>query len=188
MTDVTLNQFLSSGTHTQRLAFTPNPGTPPSGNKPSYFWIETDTGNSFAWDFTGAAWIQITAAAVLNLATALAMTGTPVVLSVGLLGMPQNPQNANYTTVMADTAHHLYHTSATPHTWTIDSNANVAYPIGTVLGFVNETGAGAITLAITSDTLAWGALTGTRTLAANGTCTALKVSATRWRLTGDGLT
>jgi len=57
MTDSTLNQFLSRGTNAQRLAFTPSPPTPASGNSPTYIFYETDTGNTYAW--TGAAWAQV---------------------------------------------------------------------------------------------------------------------------------
>jgi hypothetical protein len=104
------------------------------------------------------------------------------------LGAPQNTQNGTYTTVMSDAGKHIYHTSGSAHTWTIDSNANVAYPIGTILTFLNESGGGNVTLAITSDTLRWGSLTGSRTLGPNGTVSVLKVAATTWRLTGDGVT
>lgn len=113
---------------------------------------------------------------------------TPTTTAIGYLGCPQNIQNAAYTTVMADAAKHIYHTSGSAHTWTIDSNANVAYPIGTVLTFVNENGGGVVTIAITSDTLRWQASTGSRSLAANGVATALKVTSTVWRLTGDFIT
>jgi hypothetical protein len=113
---------------------------------------------------------------------------TPSTTAVGYLGSPQNTQNGAYTTVMSDAGKHLYHTSGSAHTWTIDSNANVAYPIGTILTFINESGGGVVTLAITSDTLRWGSSTGSRSLAANGTATAIKVASTTWRLTGDGIT
>ena len=35
----------------------------------------------------------------------------------------------------------------------IDSNANVAYPVGTPITFVNQNGAGVVTISITSDTI-----------------------------------
>jgi hypothetical protein len=82
----------------------------------------------------------------------------------------QNSQSAAYTTVLADAGKHIYHPSAdtTARTWTIDSNTNVAYPIGTAITFVNDISAGVITIAITSDTmyLAGAGTTGSRTLAA----------------------
>jgi hypothetical protein len=117
---------------------------------------------------------------------------SPTTTSVGYLGIPQNSKSAAYTTIMTDAGKHIYHPSSdtTARTWTIDSNANVAYPIGTTLTFVNDTSAGTITLAITSDTLVWFPTggTGSRTIAASGVATALKVTSTRWVLTGVGIT
>lgn len=113
---------------------------------------------------------------------------TPGTTAVGYLGVPQNIQNGAYGIVMTDAGKHIYHTSATPHTYTLPANASVAFPIGTTITIVNENGAGAITLAITTDTLRWSSSTGSRTIAANGTATALKVASTTWRLTGDGIT
>jgi hypothetical protein len=112
---------------------------------------------------------------------------TPTATAIGYLGSPINTQNAAYTTVMSDAGKTLYHTDAGTHTWTIDSNANVAYPIGTQIGFSNESGGGNVTIAITSDTLRWGSSTGSRTLAANGSAVAQKMTSTAWRLTGDGI-
>lgn len=112
--------------------------------------------------------------------------------NAGFLEIPQNSKSAAYTTVLADSGKHIYHPSAdtTARTWTIDSNANVPYPIGTAITFDNDTSAGVITLAITSDTLVWlpSGSTGSRSIAANGQATALKVTATRWHLTGAGIT
>lgn len=104
----------------------------------------------------------------------------------------QNSQSANYTTVLTDAGKHIYHPSSdtTARTWTIDSNANVAYPIGTAITFINDTSGGTITIAITSDTLvlAGAGTTGSRTLAANGIATAVKVTSTRWIISGTNLT
>jgi hypothetical protein len=57
LSDTTLNQFISRGTNAQRVAFTPSPATPASGNNPSYIFYETDTGNTYMWD--GSAWQKI---------------------------------------------------------------------------------------------------------------------------------
>lgn len=104
----------------------------------------------------------------------------------------QNSQSAAYTTVAADAGKHILHPSAdtTARVWTIDSNANVPYPIGTAITFVNQNAGGVITIAITSDTmrLAGAGTTGSRTLAANGVATALKVTSTEWIISGSGLT
>lgn len=133
---------------------------------------------------------RLTAASsgALTQATTVTQSGTPVATSVGYLGSPQMSDQDDYTLVLNDAGGHYYHVSATPHTLTIPANASVAFPIGTVIAIVNENGAGALTLAITTDTLRWGSSTGSRTIAANGTATLLKVTATVWRLTGDGIT
>ena len=105
-------------------------------------------------------------------------------------GIPQVSKSIDYTTVIGDANKHLLHPAAdnNPRTFTIDSNANVPYPIGTTLTFVNE--ANVLTIAITADTmtLAGSGSTGSRTLAAAGQATALKVSTTGWQISGVGLT
>ena len=70
------------------------------------------------------------------------------------------------------------------------ANSSVAYPIGTALTFVNQASAGVMTIAITTDTmrLAGAGTTGSRTLAANGIATAIKVTSTEWLISGTGLT
>jgi hypothetical protein len=116
---------------------------------------------------------------------------SPTEYSVGYLGIPQNSQSSDYTTVLTDSGKQIYHPSAdtSARTWTIPANASVAYPIGTAITFINDTSAGVITIAITSDTmvLAGDGATGSRTLAANGIATALKITATRWIISGSGL-
>jgi hypothetical protein len=111
---------------------------------------------------------------------------------VGFRSIPQNSQSAAYTLVLADSGKHIFHPSAdtTARTWTIPSNASVAFPIGTAVSFVNDTSAGVITIAITSDTLvlSGAGTTGSRTLAANGMATAIKITSTRWMISGSGLT
>lgn len=106
--------------------------------------------------------------------------------------VPQNSKSAAYTTVLTDAGKHILHPSAdtTARTFTIDSNANVAYSIGTVITFVNQASAGVVTIAITADTmrLAGAGTTGSRTLAANGIATALKLTSTEWIISGTGLT
>lgn len=104
-------------------------------------------------------------------------------------GIPQNAQNGNYTLVLADANKHIYVTTS-GITFTIPANSSVAYPIGTAITLVNES-AGNATLAITTDTLSWlkggSNAGGTRTIATESSVTFLKVSATRWVLTGNGI-
>lgn len=111
---------------------------------------------------------------------------------VGFRNIPQNSQSANYTCVLSDAGKHLLHPSAdtTARTFTIPANSSVAYPIGTALTFINQNGAGVLTIAITTDTMrmAGAGTTGSRTLAANGIATAVKVASTEWIISGVGLT
>lgn len=106
--------------------------------------------------------------------------------------IPQNSQSAAYTLVATDAQKHIYHPSAdtTARIWTIPANSSVAYPIGTAITFINDTSAGVITISITTDTLVLmgSGSTGSRTLAANGLATAIKVSSTRWVISGTNLT
>jgi len=106
--------------------------------------------------------------------------------------IPQNSQSAAYELVLADAGKHILHPSAdtTARTFTIPANASVAFPIGTAVTFVNQNSAGVVTIAITTDTmrLAGAGTTGSRTLAANGVATAIKLTATEWIISGVGLT
>jgi hypothetical protein len=112
--------------------------------------------------------------------------------AVGFRNIPQNSQSAAYTLVLADAGKHIFHPSAdtTARTFTIPANGSVAYVIGTAITFINQNSAGVITIAITSDTmrLAGAGTTGSRTLAANGIATAIKVTSTEWIISGTGLT
>lgn len=111
---------------------------------------------------------------------------------VGFKNIPQNSQSAAYTLVLGDAGKHILHPSAdtTARQFTIPANSSVAYPIGTAITFVNQNGAGTVTIAITTDTmrLAGTGTTGSRTLAANGVATAIKVTSTEWIISGTGLT
>jgi hypothetical protein len=106
--------------------------------------------------------------------------------------IPQNSQSAAYTLVLSDGEKHIFHPSAdtTARTWTIPANSSVAFPVGTAITFINQHSAGVITIAITTDTmrLATSGTTGSRTLAADGVATAIKVTATEWIISGSGLT
>ena len=112
--------------------------------------------------------------------------------AVGYLIIPQNVQSGAYTLVLGDSGEHIFHpsTDTTARTWTIPANSSVAFPIGTAVTFINQNSAGVITIAITSDTmwLAGAGTTGSRTLAANGIATAIKITATGWIISGSGLT
>jgi len=120
-------------------------------------------------------------------AVAATATTSSTAASVGYMGMPQQSKSSAYTTVIGDAGKHIYVTATA--TITIDSNANVAYPIGTTIAFIAAAGA-TVTIAITSDTMYLGGTgtTGSRTLAAYGMATAVKVTSTTWFINGAGLT
>ncbi len=110
----------------------------------------------------------------------------------GAAGIPQNSQSTAYTLVLSDANKHILHPSAdtTARTMTIPANSSVAFPVGTAVTFVNQNAAGVMTIAITTDTmrLSPAGTTGSRTLAANGIATALKITSTEWIISGSGLT
>jgi hypothetical protein len=110
--------------------------------------------------------------------------------AVGFRNTPINSQTADYTAVLADSGKTILHAISDDNarTFTIPANASVAYPVGTVLSFVNLINT--VTIAITSDTmyLANDGATGSRTLAAYGMATAMKVASTTWIISGNGLT
>ncbi len=105
---------------------------------------------------------------------------------------PINSQSAAYTFVLSDRGKVILHPSAdtTARVFTIPANASVAFGIGTCITVVNQNGAGVITLAITSDTmrLAGSGSTGSRTIAANGIASLIKLTATEWIVGGPGVT
>lgn len=130
--------------------------------------------------------------ATITITNALAIgSGTVGGVSIGTLTIPQNAKTADYTLVLGDSGEQIKHSGsdATPRTFTIPANASVAFPIGTAVTFVNQNGAGTLTIAITSDTLrlAGTTTTGSRTLIANGMATALKIDTTEWLISGAGL-
>jgi hypothetical protein len=110
--------------------------------------------------------------------------------AVGFRNTPVNSQSAAYTLVLADAGKTILHPIADDNarTFTIPAESSVNYPIGTVVTFVNLINT--VTIAITTDTmyLAGPGTTGSRTLAAYGVASAVKVASTTWVISGNGLT
>lgn len=162
-------------------------GTPSSANLRAALTDETGTGAAVFADTPTLVTPVLGTPTSGNLSNCTA-DGTN---SVGFRNIPQNSQSAAYTTVLGDAGKHLLHPSgdANARTFTIDSNANVAYPIGTAITFINMTSQ-VVTIAITSDTmyLAGTGTTGSRSLAQYGVATAIKIGSTTWIISGTGLT
>ena len=126
-------------------------------------------------------------------AAALPSAGTiTTAAQIGYMGMPQNTNPGAYTITAADNGKHIYYTT-TGQTVTIPAAATLALPIGFSFVVIN-TAAVSTSIAITTDTmyLAGTGTTGTRTLAAYGMATVIKVagptSAGVWMISGNGLT
>jgi hypothetical protein len=132
----------------------------------------------------------LTSLSVSGTITALAATATvnSTAASVGYMGLPQNSTGTT-TLSISDAGKHIYITTSS-QTITIPANSSVPYPIGTAITFIAGPSATTVTIAITSDTmrLAGAGTTGSRTLAAHGMATAVKVAATTWYINGTGLT
>ena len=120
-----------------------------------------------------------------NPAVGTTSTGTS---GFGYMGLPQNGATTGaYGIVAADAGTHIY--SSATRTITIPANGTIAMPIGSTIVFIAGSGA-TVTIAITTDTmlLAGAGTTGSRTLAPFGMATAVKITATSWIISGNGLT
>jgi hypothetical protein len=110
--------------------------------------------------------------------------------AVGFRNTPVNSQDEAYETVLADSGKTILHPVADDNAriFTIPANSSVAYPVGTVISFVNLQNT--VTIVITTDTmyLANDGDTGDRTLAEYGMASAMKVASTTWIISGNGLT
>lgn len=139
--------------------------TPKAGFKAS-----AEPGETFFAVYSNSAWVSL----------------TPVRADM----LPLTKISADYPIVLTDFGVLHDPTDASARQATIPANASIAFPLYKALTFINPNGAGTLTIAITSDTmrLAGAGTAGSRTLAANGVATAVKISATEWIITGTGLT
>jgi hypothetical protein len=114
--------------------------------------------------------------------------GPTSTLAAGYRGAPRNRQDGSYTLVLSDAGKSIVCYGSGSFTYTIPSNASVAFPIGTTIT-IWVASAATLTIAITSDQmyLAPGGATGSRTLAPYGWCTIMKVDTTNWVISGAGL-
>lgn len=110
-------------------------------------------------------------------------TGTIAADTIGYRGLPQNSQTASYTLALSDAGKHI---SITTGGVVIPANSSIAFPVGTTIVLFNNSGS-TQTLSITTDTLrqAGTTNTGSRTLAAYGLATCVKVASTTWVVSGN---
>ena len=120
---------------------------------------------------------------------AAAATAGVTAASVGYMGIPQSATATTATLTIGDAGKHIY-VKIPGQTITIPDVGEVPYPIGTAITFIAGALATTVTIA-NNDTmyLVGGAGTsGSRTLAAYGTATAIKVANATWFINGSGLT
>jgi hypothetical protein len=126
----------------------------------------------------------------LRILTTGGITSANLADAVGYKGTPLNEQSTAYTLVIGDQGKSIVHpiSDNNARTFTIPANGSVAYPVGTTITFINMINT--LTIAITTDTmyLAGAGTTGSRTLAAYGMATAVKLTSTTWIISGNGLT
>lgn len=151
-----------------------------------------------AYDYTLAAWLDAKVRAkTLTLAAsgvdvvAITSTGTDTAgtvkrsgVELGWLDIPQNAQSGAYTLLSSDRGKHIYSTNVAGQTIVVPAGL----PADMVVLVVND-GTNPITVDATAVTmkLAGGALTGNRTIAANGMATLIRVAANRWWISGPGV-
>ena len=124
--------------------------------------------------------------------TTLSASGAVSDTAGNIRDIPQNSQSSDYTLALTDAGKQIFHPSAdtTARTFTIPSNGSVPFDVGTAVSIINQNAAGVITIAITTDVmrLAGVGSTGSRSLAANGIATIVKVTSTEWIISGTGVT
>lgn len=141
--------------------------------------------NTFSGSVTFSGALTITNDVTFSGTGDLRLTNTPTVLhvdSVGWRGAPQNAQNTTYTFVLTDSGKHIYHTSATGHTYTIPPNSSVTFPIGTFIMVCNK-GAGTVTVSPGSGvtlTPNGSGSSGSQTVAQHYTKTFMKIDTDSW--------
>ena len=104
--------------------------------------------------------------------------------------MYQNIQSAAYSTAIIDIGAAIVHPTSdvTARTFTLSSLSVMPRSYGSCITFINQHGAGVVSIASVEPMyLAGTGATGTRTLAANGMCTAVWVAGSDWLISGVGL-
>jgi hypothetical protein len=115
------------------------------------------------------------------------ITATVNGFEIGYRNMPQ-VSAGNVTLALADNGKHYYSTSGAPTTITVPTNANVAFPVGSVITVVNQ-GTGNITVdkGDANVYLGGNATSASRTITTYGVATLLKVDTDSWFINGTGV-
>ena len=154
----------------------------------AHIWSAAATFNSTA-SFTGTVTFTSTTNPTIN-------DGASTQYAVGFREIPQVAKTATYTVALSDSGKHVYYTTISTSTAVvIPVNATVAFPIGTVLTFINNGAAGGVlTFAPQgSDTfiLAGTGASGSRSLSRYGITTATKIALSgansTWYFSGTGI-
>lgn len=155
----------------------------------------TDTGATVEWGHIRAGsggliisnattfGIDIGGSSKLSLSSTGAVTSADVADAVGYKGLPQNSRTSSYTLALSDMGKHI---SITTGGIVIPANGSVAFPVGATVVIYNDS-ASTQTISITTDTLRQSGTTntGSRTLAAYGLATLVKVASTTWVVSGS---
>jgi|694.fasta_scaffold24121_7 hypothetical protein len=185
----TTTYLARTATNNSTLAFNSSTNAP--------FWVQPTLSNTYyaattsaqlagvVSDETGSGALVFGTTPTITPANAVAATSAS---TAGYIGMPQVSVNANTAILATHAGKHIY-TTVTGLTHTIPANSNVAFEVGTAITFVTASNV-SLSIALTTDTLrlANSTSTGTRTLAANGVATALKITSNVWIMSGNGLT
>ena len=143
---------------------------------------ETITGT---WGFAAITATTYNGIAATNLLDETAAIDTTVsnttAAQPGYKGTPQRVVGSSASLVLTDCGKQIYLNAGSAQTLTIPANASVAFPIGTIIEVINDSG-NSWSIAITTDTLEkFGGATGTQTLTDNNKAVLEKVTATLWK-------
>jgi len=108
--------------------------------------------------------------------------------AIGYRDVPQVTAG-NVTLALTDAGKHYLDTSLAPLTITIPTNANVAFEIGTVVSFINQSTGNLVITAPTGGNLwlAGNATSANRTVTTYGAATIMKVGTDNWFINGNGV-
>lgn len=98
--------------------------------------------------------------------------------------MTVSTKTSNYTFQIGDANNWTRFNSSSPGAFTIDLNANVAFPIGTVL-LMNQAGTGQLSLAAISGVTLVTSAPGLNTRARYAQVTATQLATDFWNIAGD---